>query len=245
MKTKLSSPFLFAMGVAFFSPQSCDGFDVNVVPGITSRAWGVYKELLRTDPLITKSLTSSGIMTISDVLCQKLVIMNNSPKPSYDSKDQVEDTGSAPGAARTRLDFSRMLQVAITGIVWSGPIQHWWFGTLDKMVTIQDPILRLIVKLFFDSIIFSPLTISGYFAVRSILEGSGFKGAYDKLSTRLVSTVAGAWRFWPFVNIVNFSLVPLQFRVLYSNILSLFWTGYLTFVNSKPIPRLSEESVTS
>ena len=94
-----------------------------------------------------------------------------------------------------------------------------------------------IVTLLFDSMIFSPLTISGYFTCRSILEGSGWQGVREKLSTRLVSTVKGAWRFWPLVNVINYGLVPLQFRVLYSDILSLFWTGYLTFVNSKKISR--------
>lgn len=219
----ISALRVFAFGVALLA-QWGNAFDI--MPGVASRAWGVYKEMLRTDPLLTKSLTSSSIMTVSDVICQKLVMAN--------TKTDRKETDSTPTPS---LDYVRMLQVAITGIVWSGPIQHWWFGTLDKIVTIQHPILRLVVKLIFDSMIFSPLTISGYFTVRSMLEGSGFKGAYEKLSTRLVSTVKGAWKFWPIVNIVNFGLVPLQFRVLYSNILSLFWTGYLTYVNSKKISR--------
>jgi hypothetical protein len=231
MKKKTAFGFLVG-SVALFA-KSTDAFDL--VPGVASQAWGVYKEMLRTDPILTKSLTSSSMMTVSDAICQKLVMSNTKPN----TKDVPVDSALAP-----RLDYSRMLQVAITGFVWSGPIQHWWFATLNKMVTIQDPILRLMVNLFFDSMIFSPLTISGYFTVRSILEGSGFKGAYDKLSTRLFSTVKGAWKFWPVVNIVNFSVVPLQFRVLYSNILSLFWTGYLTLINSKKMSGATKDSAT-
>lgn len=197
-------------------------FDIG--PGLAQQAWGMYKDMLYTSPILTKSLTSSGMMTVSDAICQKIMMKKDDPlEPPK------------------KLDWSRMLQVAITGLTWSGPVQHWWFGTLDKMVNISDPYLRLFVKLFFDAIIFSPLTIFGYFTWRSVLEGSGIKGAKDKLSTRFTSTVIGAWKFWPFVNVINFSLVPLQFRVLYSNVLSLFWTGYLTYVNSKKITKKEPE----
>ena len=76
---------------------------------------------------------------------------------------------------------------------------------------------------------------SGYFTVRSILEGTGFKGATEKVRTRFLSTLFAAWKFWPMANAVNFWFVPMQFRVLYMNVLSLFWTGWLTYVNSKKI----------
>lgn len=195
--------------------------------GDLHQAWGIYKEMLQTTPLLTKSLTSSGVMTVSDFICQKLVLTLAS-KHGNDKRS-------------TPLDVVRMLRVAITGFVWSGPIQHWWFSTLDKFVTIQNPLLRLMVQLLLDAMIFSPLTISGYFSMRSILEGSGLPGAYHKLSTRFVPTLVSSWQFWPVVNAVNFGLVPLPFRVLYGNVLGLFWTGYLTFVNSKKISPKSSE----
>jgi hypothetical protein len=75
----------------------------------------------------------------------------------------------------------------------------------------------------------------GYFVTRSFLEGTGLKGASEKLKTRFLSTLFGAWRFWPLANAVNFWFVPMQFRVLYMNVLSLFWTGWLSYVNSKKI----------
>jgi protein Mpv17 len=57
-------------------------------------------------------------------------------------------------------------------------------------------------------------------------------GIREKLSTRFVTAVTGAWKFWPAANIINFSLVPAEFRVLFSNDLALFWTGYLTLLNA-------------
>eukprot|EP00536_Pseudo-nitzschia_multiseries_P006531 jgi/Psemu1/193251/e_gw1.139.28.1 len=181
--------------------------------------------MLVAKPLVTKSITSSCIMGASDVMCQK-VVARATPEEERPSK----------------LDSTRILHVAITGSLWSGPITHYWYIVLEKMygaiakaANIQDPVVGLVIRLILDSTIFSSVTISGYFTVRSFLEGTGLKGASEKVRTRFLTTLFGAWKFWPLANAVNFWFVPMQFRVLYMNVLSLFWTGWLTYVNSKKI----------
>lgn len=205
-------------------PQYCAA--LNIVPA-ASGTWAWYKSMLVTKPLITKSLTSSGIMSISDIMCQEVVA----------KATPVEDRPS-------KLDKTRVLHVAITGAIWSGPITHYWYIILEKMyaviakaANINKPAIGLVIKLILDSIIFSSVTITGYFTLRSILEGTGLKGAKEKVSTRFLTTLFGAWKFWPMANAVNFWFVPMQFRVLYMNVLSLFWTGWLTYVNSKKISK--------
>jgi hypothetical protein len=207
--------FLWLLSVVCLA-QSSSAFDPNA-------GWLWYKQMLIQKPLVTKSLTSCATNVFSDVLSQKLI----------QNDKQVEE--------KKKLDQERLLHASVTGLVWSGPVTHFWYKILfGKLVTFKDPILALVAQIFLDAIIFSPVTVSGYFAVRSILEGSGWKGIREKLSTRLFTTVMGAWKFWPAVNIVNFSIVPLEFRVLYMNVLSVFWSGYLTSVNSKKIgPRKS------
>jgi hypothetical protein len=51
-----------------------------------------------------------------------------------------------------------------------------------------------------------------------------------------------AWRFWPLANSVNFWFVPLQFRVLYMNVLALLWSGYLTYVNSQKVSTTQKQA---
>jgi protein Mpv17 len=53
--------------------------------------------------------------------------------------------------------------------------------------------------------------------------------------------VLGAWKFWPAANIINFGMIPLEYRVLYSNVLSVFWTGYLTIVNENSKRAIEDE----
>ena len=191
----------------------------------TSYSWGIYSKLLMEKPLLTKSITSCATNAFSDVLCQNLIIT---------TKEEEGDTSTSKSLS---IDKRRLGQAAVTGLIWSGPITHYWYKILFGKLTISinDPIIGLVVQILLDSIIFSPITVSGYFTLRSIMEGSGIEGIKDKLSTRLVKTVLGAWKFWPAANIVNFGFIPLEFRVLYMNIMSIFWSFYLTYVNGQKI----------
>lgn len=223
--TKFPAIWLLSAFALSSNVRMCEGLTIAPAGAAASGLWNLYKAALVAHPLVTKSLTSSCIMSASDVVCQEVV---SRAKP-------VEDRPS-------KLDTTRVLHVAITGSLWSGPITHYWYIVLEKMYSaiakafnIHSPAVGLIVKLILDSTIFSTVTITGYFIVRSFLEGTGIEGATKKLKTRFISTLFGAWRFWPMANAVNFWFVPMQFRVLYMNVLSLFWTGWLTYVNSKKI----------
>ena len=184
-----------------------------------NNVWVWYKQALFTRPLITKSLTSCGINAFSDALCQQLAFT------------KVKKTEGVE-----KFDTERFVHAAVTGLVWSGPVTHYWYQMLfGKLVTFKDPIFSLGAQIFLDAMIFSPVTVSGYFVVRSILEGGSINAIWDKLSTRLVAVVLGAWKFWPAANVINFMYVPIQFRVLYMNVLSVFWSAYLAFMNAKKI----------
>ena len=181
---------------------------------VASEAWTSYKLMLKQQPLLTKSVTSSVLTTFSDAICQQMT------------------KGAAKQQTLTTFDYKRSLHVAITGFIWSGPVSHNWYSILEKIVSIKNPMGGLIARIILDAIIFSPVAVCGYFTCRSLLEGSGVAGIRDKLSTRFVTAVTGSWKFWPPANVINFGLVPVEFRVLYNNVLSLFWTGYLTLLNA-------------
>ena len=190
--------------------------------GIASDAWSAYKGMLSTNPVLTKSVTSSTIMTCSDIICQQLV-----------KAVQAEPVEEGNEDSLIGIDLVRVLQVTVTGLIWSGPITHLWYSTLEKIVRVDHPLGGLLLRMLLDAVIFSPIAVTGYFTVRSILEGSGLDGIQDKLSTRFVPALQGSWKFWPAANIINFSMIPVQYRVLYSNVLSLFWSGYLTLLNAR------------
>jgi len=135
---------------------------------------------------------------------------------------------------RLVLDSTIFSTVTITGMTLFGVVWKRIGRRFPRLVGQELLLIRWSPHTVYFSLIVR-FFLAGYFTVRSILEGTGLNGARDKLKTRFLSTLFGAWKFWPLANAVNFWFVPLQFRVLYMNVISLFWTGWLTYVNSKKI----------
>jgi len=62
------------------------------------------------------------------------------------------------------------------------------------------------------------------------MEGSSPKA---KLESTYGTAITKNWMLWPWVQIVNFWAVPLQYRVLVVNVVSLGWNCYLSFLNGQ------------
>jgi len=57
-----------------------------------------------------------------------------------------------------------------------------------------------------------------------------FKEAWQHTKDVYLLTYAIDWCAWPILQLVNFSLVPLRYQVLYVNICNLFWNTFLSFM---------------
>jgi protein Mpv17 len=63
----------------------------------------------------------------------------------------------------------------------------------------------------------------------SIMEGSD---PQEKLKKNYIPGLKANWLVWPAVQSVNFTMVPLEHRVLVVNIVSLGWNCFLSYLNS-------------
>lgn len=45
----------------------------------------------------------------------------------------------------------------------------------------------------------------------------------------------GFYKLWPAAQLVNFYIIPLKFRVNFSNIVSLFWNTYVSWLANRPV----------
>ena len=88
--------------------------------------------------------------------------------------------------------------------------------------------LEIGARVAVDQLVFAPTNLFVFLSTMSILEGSSPR---EKLAKTYKSALQGNWMVWPFVQVVNFSFVPLDYRVLFVNGLSIFWNCYLSFIS--------------
>lgn len=161
---------------------------------------------------------------------------NNATK----SCNSIEDN-TASNLKLLQFNWQRTLHVGLTGFTFSGPISHAWYGLLEGIVGslgLASFYSSLATKMLLDAAIFSPVAVAGYFVWRSVLDGSDIRW---KLEHKWIPAVQASWSFWPLANVFNFGLVPLPYRVLYNNCLSLAWNAYLSNVNQTRLEQVVEE----
>lgn len=195
--------------------------------------WNLYKNMLGRYPLATKSVTACLLMSFSDVLCQNVQQKQQSVKEnrsiveshkhSSNSKYQYDHRQILSGNLRnsciatssiqsSSLDWKRTLQVGITGLTFTGPISHYWYAVLERIVKRVFPrgggTIRVVTaKLFLDALFFTPLAIGGYFIWRTVLENpmnaaNELNVIRNKLESKWTSGVIASWSFWPAANVM-------------------------------------------
>lgn len=229
---------------------------------MASFAWRNYSFLLTKYPILTKASTSATLMCAADVLSQQYEIehakhivshmqtqfglqehqvnlqhgcVTNIPTTTTNTNQPCTATQFFNNERQLQYDATRSIHLAITGFIYSGPISHVWYNLLERLVMPFPavPFWGLLQRLLYDAFLFSPLAVGGYFIVRSVLEGKDWPGMYAKLQAKWWSATWASWSFWPLANVFNFSFVPIPWRVLYNNGLSLFWNAYLSRLNSQ------------
>ena len=66
-----------------------------------------------------------------------------------------------------------------------------------------------------------------------------------RLQDKYVEALKKNWILWPPVQTLNFTVVPLEHRVLVVNVVSLGWNCYLSWVNSQGSQPKEEKKVDS
>ena len=135
-----------------------------------------------------------------------------------------------PSTAAVRLFTQSHLQAisnAETAVF--GPAAATWFKFLQRHVNLRSPNATILARVACDQGIFAPTFIGVFLSSMAVLEGTS---PQEKLERNYTTALTSNYMIWPFVQMVNFKLVPLEHRVLFVNVISIGWNCYLSYLNS-------------
>lgn len=171
---------------------------------ILSLAWKRYLYRLEKEPLKTKSITAAIIAALADIIAQRL------------------------SSKRDRLHWRRTIAIAIYGLIWGGPSNHFWQYILEHIFSNKDDPLRAMKKVALDQLTYGPLNNIMFMTyISKVIEGRSWLATQRKVFSEYPSVQSRGWRLWPAAQFLNQSFVPIELRVLFINCVSLIWSTFL------------------
>lgn len=131
-------------------------------------------------------------------------------------------------AALYEHNYVRTRNMTLVGLI-QGPFHHCFYGLLEKIAPGKRA-RSVIKKTFLDQLIASPTCLIIFFGGLGLMERDKIEVAFKEIKVKLID----AWKvdccFWPPAQCVNFLFVPLQYRVLYTNFMTMVYDIFLSYI---------------
>lgn len=181
-------------------------------------AW--YDATLKRSPLRTKCVSSGVASGIGDALAQAL-------SPSMGS-----------------FDVGRCAAFTLVGAAYFGPILHAWYQTLAAVearwrakgfgkgacVGIQLLLNQTLGAFLVNAGFFYAMGLAERVVTLSAPTVETFAAATTALRAQYWTVMKANWVVWPLPSLVNLALVPLEYRVLWTNAVAVVWKCALSTI---------------
>ncbi|XP_005722246.1 peroxisomal membrane protein 2 [Pundamilia nyererei] len=172
-----------------------------------------YLVLLKKYPILTKSVTSGILSALGNLLSQFVEARKKAQK----------------GAPVSNIDAAGAARYAIYGLLITGPVSHLFYQLMEVWIPTTDRFC-VVKRLLLDRLIFAPGFLLLFYFVMNILEAKGWTDFEKKMRRSYWTALKMNWKVWTPFQFININFVPVQFRVLFANMIALFWYAYLASV---------------
>mmetsp|Transcript_24472 Transcript_24472/g.66785 ORF Transcript_24472/g.66785 Transcript_24472/m.66785 type:complete len:199 (+) Transcript_24472:2136-2732(+) len=170
---------------------------------LLSLAWQRYLVNLNKHPLRTKALTSACVAGLSDAIAQS----------SSNNKGWL---------------WRRTGAIMLYGLIWGGPGGHYWQKFMEILFKGKADFVTVLKKVAFDQVTFGPLCNIMFMSFATlVLERKSLQFLGQKVRRDYPTVQLNGWKVWPLAALINYGFVPVQFRVLFANVVALFWSIFL------------------
>ncbi|KAJ1922011.1 hypothetical protein H4219_000358 [Mycoemilia scoparia] len=209
---------------------------------MTSR-FSAIRSLLGKRPVLSMAIFSGALAGTGDFMAQFIKL--NEEFKQLESQGNKESTKlKFASFALPKYDLLRTARFAVNAALFA-PIVFKWHSFLHRKLPIPDPTPGMAIKariiqtvppllrrLIVDQAIFGPLANTVFFTTITLLEGGWIDDIRDKLKRLWWNTYVTGLYVWPTAQAINFTFVPLMYRVPFGSSVSMFWQCYMSWTNS-------------
>ena len=176
-----------------------------------------YSDLLNTRPILTKAVTACVIFGLSDWSAQ-----------------QIEGSGNGDDDQdKKKKDWTRIVTASLVGLLYFGPAAHAWYEKIFQILP-GTSLVSTLQKAALGQLLFGPSFTCVFFATSLMQSGTFSLGNWvQKIRQDLPGAWAAGLSFWPLVDLVSYSLIPVKWIPLFVNFCSFVWTIYLSMVANR------------
>lgn len=141
--------------------------------------WESYNKLLGQYPLLVKAITTALLSAVGNLICQLGV------------------------EGKSELDWRRFNTFTALGFVWVAPCLHFWFATLNRLVSSPGNAGAL-MRMGLDQLGFAPLFISSMIGILAALDGKDLQQCVSVIKRDLPDAIKANWALWVPAQFINF-----------------------------------------
>ncbi|XP_010517857.1 PREDICTED: protein SYM1-like [Camelina sativa] len=173
---------------------------------------GWYLGMVKSRPVLTKSVTSSLIYIAADLSSQTIA------KKSSESYDLV-----------------RTARMGGYGLFVLGPTLHYWFNFMSRLFPTRD-LITTFKKMAMGQAIYGPTMTVIFFSLNASLQGESGSDILARLKRDLLPALFNGVMYWPVCDFITFRFFPVHLQPLVSNSFSYVWTIYMTYMANRKKP---------
>ncbi|KAE9410806.1 hypothetical protein BT96DRAFT_983493 [Gymnopus androsaceus JB14] len=188
---------------------------------MASIAARAYSQSFQSRPNTTLAFTGGSFNALGDFVAQTY----------QNTYGKQEHTGSP------RYDVDRTLRFFCFGFAIS-PLIGRWNVFLERQfplhaVSGKVSLKALSKRVAADQIVMAPIGLSLFLGSMGVMERRTIPQIKEKFADLYAPALVTNWQVWPIAQLVNFRFMPLPYRVPFQSTCGIFWTLYLSILNSK------------
>ncbi|CAI5524065.1 unnamed protein product [Closterium sp. Naga37s-1] len=165
--------------------------------------WVRYLDSLKHRPVLTKALTSASLAAVSDLMAQRL-------------------------ASRKPVELRRTILMWLFGLLYMGPSAHMVHRALDAIFAAKRDTKTALKKVVVEQLTYGPCcNVVAIMWIAYVVERRSWMASKRRLFAAYPGIQINGWKVWPLVALINYKFIPFNLRVLFSNVIAIFWSTFL------------------